>query len=149
MQGEIVSDPSPLPAATRGWKDVVCPLGGPHEWEYLTKANAAAGAVTGVTGCLACLFCWPALFCLPLIFLGANEVVKETSDRKCMRCGMVITYQGVMKTPPYGVPNINPGTGKNNSDYGYGLMKRETPPGDADVVPTAEPQLPEIAQKKR
>ena len=25
----------------RGWKDVVCPMGGPHEWEFMHRGGAA------------------------------------------------------------------------------------------------------------
>ena len=78
----------------------------------------SAGAVTGTAGVCSLLFCWPALFCLPLIWVGTAKSVKATTDRKCLRCGCVITHDGRMKAPPTGVPRINPATGKPNSDYG-------------------------------
>jgi len=86
----------------RGWKDVVCPQGGPHEWEFIHRGNVGAGAVTGAAGICSLLFCWPALFCLPLIYVGTAKSVKSTSDRKCMRCGLVITHDGRMKAPATG-----------------------------------------------
>lgn len=102
-------------------------MGDSHEWAFLTRANYAAGAVTGAVGCLSCMFCWPFLFCLPLLWLGTNEAVNHLSDRKCLKCGMVITHAGVMKTRPTGVPRINPTTGQPNSQYGYGLTVRDLP----------------------
>ena len=82
--------------------DVVCPQGGPHEWEFFHRGNVTAGAVTGTAGVCSLIFCWPALFCLPLIYVGTKKGVKVTSDRKCLRCGMVITHEGRMKSPPTG-----------------------------------------------
>ena len=81
---------------------MVCPRGGPHEWEYYHRGNVTAGAVTGTAGVCSLIFCWPALFCLPLIYVGTAKGVKVTSDRKCLRCGMVITHEGRMKSPPTG-----------------------------------------------
>ena len=94
--------PLSTPGVGRGWKGVVCPRGGPHEWEYFHRGNISAGAVTGTAGVCSLLFCWPALFCLPLIYVGTAKGVKVTSDRKCLRCGMVITHEGRMKSPPTG-----------------------------------------------
>ena len=82
---------------------MVCPRGGAHEWEYHHRGNVSAGAVTGTAGVCSLLFCWPALFCLPLIYVGTAKGVKVTSDRKCLRCGLVITHDGRMKAPPTGV----------------------------------------------
>jgi hypothetical protein len=84
----------------------------------------SAGAVTGTAGVCSLLFCWPALFCLPLVWVGTAKSVKATSDRKCLRCGMVITHEGRMKAPPTGIPKINPATNKKNADYGAGKRKR-------------------------
>ena len=81
---------------------MVCPRGGPHEWAFFHRGNVTAGAVTGTAGVCSLLFCWPALFCLPLIYVGTAKGVKVTSDRKCLRCGMVITHEGRMKSPPTG-----------------------------------------------
>jgi hypothetical protein len=83
----------------------------------------SAGAVTGTAGVCSLLFCWPALFCLPLVWVGTSKSVKATSDRKCLRCGMVITHEGRMKAPPTGIPKINPATNKKNSDYGKTRIK--------------------------
>ncbi len=52
----------------------------------------SAGAVTGTAGVCSLLFCWPALFCLPLVYVGTAKGVKSTTDRKCLRCGMLITH---------------------------------------------------------
>ena len=119
--GETASSGGPgvgTPSPSRNWKDVVCPLGGAHEWEYVHRGNMSAGAVTGTAGVCSLLFCWPALFCLPLLYVGTSKGVKATSDRKCLRCGMVVTHDGRMKAQPTGVPRVNPATGVKNSEYG-------------------------------
>jgi hypothetical protein len=109
----------------------------------------SAGAVTGTAGVCSLLFCWPMLFCLPLLYVGTAKSVKLTSDRKCMRCGMVITHDGFMKAPPTGMPRINPATGEPNSTYGYGLTRRKEPPSRVVLEPTQEPELPAEAKARR
>ena len=81
--------------------------------------------------------------------MGTAKSVKLTSDRKCMRCGMVITHDGFMKAPPTGMPRINPATGEPNSTYGYGLTRRKEPPSRVVLEPTQEPELPAEAKARR
>jgi hypothetical protein len=132
--GGALASPSVGTAAPgRNWKDVVCPMGGAHEWEFMHRGGAptphgaaallrgvaalqqharthrivrplltpcaaravvSAGAVTGTAGVCSAIFCWPLLFCLPLVWVGTKKGVKSTSDRKCLRCGMVVTHDG-------------------------------------------------------
>ena len=80
------------PALPRhGWKRTPCPLGDAHAWRPSAGADAEAALTTCAYGCVTLLLFWPALVCLPFVYLGSRLVATRAGDRVCDRCGMLIT----------------------------------------------------------